>query len=62
MTDRRRRVTSIDLNRAGAGLMEIVSEPDIRFDIQVNSLSILSNIALGRLKKLLTMSEHFRPF
>ncbi|GJE84861.1 glutamyl-tRNA amidotransferase B subunit [Phanerochaete sordida] len=30
MTDRRRRVTSIDLNRAGAGLMEIVSEPDIR--------------------------------
>ncbi|KIP04894.1 hypothetical protein PHLGIDRAFT_108957, partial [Phlebiopsis gigantea 11061_1 CR5-6] len=30
MTDRRRRITSVDLNRAGAGLMEIVSEPDIR--------------------------------
>lgn len=26
----RRRVSSIDLNRAGTGLMEIVSEPDLR--------------------------------
>lgn len=34
MTDRRRRITSIDLNRAGAGLMEIVSEPDIRLSDQ----------------------------
>jgi len=28
--DPRRRVSSIDLNRAGTGLMEIVSEPDLR--------------------------------
>lgn len=27
----RRRVSSIDLNRAGTGLMEIVSEPDLRY-------------------------------
>ncbi|KAK7696254.1 hypothetical protein QCA50_000907 [Cerrena zonata] len=30
MFDPRRRVSSIDLNRAGTGLMEIVSEPDLR--------------------------------
>ncbi|KAJ3487724.1 hypothetical protein NLI96_g3341 [Meripilus lineatus] len=29
-TDARRRTTTIDLNRAGTGLMEIVSEPDLR--------------------------------
>ncbi|KAF9236240.1 GatB/GatE catalytic domain-containing protein [Melanogaster broomeanus] len=28
--DKRRRVTQVDLNRAGSGLMEIVSEPDMR--------------------------------
>ncbi|KAG9317817.1 putative glutamyl-tRNA amidotransferase [Chiua virens] len=28
--DARRRVTQVDLNRAGSGLMEIVSEPDMR--------------------------------
>lgn len=28
--DARRRVSSIDLNRAGTGLMEIVSKPDMR--------------------------------
>ena len=27
----RNRVTAIDLNRAGMGLMEIVSEPDMRY-------------------------------
>lgn len=26
----RKRISNIDLNRAGAGLMEIVSEPDLR--------------------------------
>ena len=31
MFDSRRRLSSIDLNRAGTGLMEIVSEPDMRF-------------------------------
>lgn len=29
--DARRRITQVDLNRAGSGLMEIVSEPDMRF-------------------------------
>ncbi|KAH7887387.1 GatB/GatE catalytic domain-containing protein [Phlebopus sp. FC_14] len=29
-SDARRRITQIDLNRAGSGLMEIVSEPDMR--------------------------------
>lgn len=28
--DPRRKLSSIDLSRAGAGLMEIVSEPDLR--------------------------------
>lgn len=28
--DARRRITQVDLNRAGSGLMEIVSEPDMR--------------------------------
>jgi len=31
MVDPRRRLSSIDLNRAGVGLMEIVSKPDIRY-------------------------------
>lgn len=35
MSDRRRRVSSIDLNRAGAALMEIVSEPDIRCEVSL---------------------------
>jgi aspartyl-tRNA(Asn)/glutamyl-tRNA(Gln) amidotransferase subunit B len=29
--DARRSLSYIDLNRAGTGLMEIVSEPDMRF-------------------------------
>jgi aspartyl-tRNA(Asn)/glutamyl-tRNA(Gln) amidotransferase subunit B len=31
MVDPRRRLSSIDLNRAGVGLMEIVSKPDMRY-------------------------------
>ena len=31
MFEPRRRLLSIDLNRAGMGLMEIVSKPDIRY-------------------------------
>jgi aspartyl-tRNA(Asn)/glutamyl-tRNA(Gln) amidotransferase subunit B len=31
MVDPRRRLSSIDLNRAGMGLMEIVSNPDMRY-------------------------------
>jgi aspartyl-tRNA(Asn)/glutamyl-tRNA(Gln) amidotransferase subunit B len=31
MVDPRRRLSSIDLNRAGTGLMEIVSKPDMRY-------------------------------
>ena len=31
MIDPRRRLSSIDLNRAGMGLMEIVSKPDMRY-------------------------------
>ena len=30
IVDARRRCTQVDLNRAGSGLMEIVSEPDMR--------------------------------
>jgi Asp-tRNA(Asn)/Glu-tRNA(Gln) amidotransferase B subunit len=30
IVDARRRYTQVDLNRAGSGLMEIVSEPDMR--------------------------------
>jgi hypothetical protein len=39
MFEPRRRLLSIDLNRAGMGLMEIVSKPDIRYDLrpQLNS-------------------------
>ena len=60
MTDRRRRVTSIDLNRAGAGLMEIVSEPDIRYTTTPCCLkTTLTVFHLPDLRrKPLTMSEH----
>jgi hypothetical protein len=34
MFEPRRRLLSIDLNRAGMGLMEIVSKPDIRYDLR----------------------------
>lgn len=39
MFEPRRRLLSIDLNRAGMGLMEIVSKADIRYDLrsQLNS-------------------------
>ena len=39
--DARKRVSSIDLNRAGTGLMEIVSKPDMRY-MQVASRLFLS--------------------
>jgi aspartyl-tRNA(Asn)/glutamyl-tRNA(Gln) amidotransferase subunit B len=36
MIEARRRLSSIDLNRAGTGLMEIVSKPDMRYAMRLH--------------------------
>ena len=48
----RNRLTAIDLNRAGMALMEIVSEPDMRY-VNVDRLSASEGV-------LLTCAPHYR--
>ena len=61
--DAGRRLSYIDLNRAGTGLMEIVSEPDMTY----GCLPFLHNkpatsLRTGLRRKLPNTSAHFRPY
>ena len=59
----RRRVSSIDLNRAGTGLMEIVSEPDLRslFTLSIK-ITLYLLLFLDHQKKQVIMFGLYRPF